>query len=123
MAGSVIIGKNTGFSASGLKLIPIAERTKDVLSRDASEYVEDIYEAYDYQSMIVLNRQSAEGFMAFYCATVAAYHEFRRDCTARGLESDYIEDISDNWRELIQLLEEDERFSGRSFFADGKPDA
>ena len=123
MAGYISIGKGPGFSVSGLKLIPIAENTKDILSRDAPEYVEDIYQPYDYQSMIVLAEQSVEGFMAFYHATVAAYYEFRRDCMARGLEHDYIEDISDNWRELIELLERDERFSGRSFFADWQPDA
>ena len=122
MAGYIAISRGEGFSVSGLKLIPIAENTKEILSRDAPEYVEDIYQPYDYQKMIVLAEQSPNGFMAFYRATVAAYYEFRRDCTARGLERDYIEDISANWRELIELLERDERFSGRSFFTDRQSD-
>jgi hypothetical protein len=101
MAGSVIIGNNTGvaFNSRGFDLV--VELTRNVLKASAPDLIDTVYESMDveYMSFISLDTLDGTDLERFHVATKKALLDWKQDNSEPFPE----------WDELIDKLEADER--------------
>lgn len=112
MAGFIHIKNEDGLSVGSVGFNAITEFTRAYFGESDKEYISEIYSPLDEggMDMISLNAQGVEGFNAYYLGIRNAYD----DCIQKGkcgeLGEQYFDMVMESWKELIDLLESDERY-------------
>ena len=112
MAGFIQIRESKGLSVGSLTFNAISEISRSYFSDRDQQYISEIYSPLDEggMDMLSLEDQGEQGFNAFYRGIKSAYDECIHKRRCGDLGEQYFELVMQSWKELIQLLEEDERF-------------
>jgi hypothetical protein len=108
MASSVLISSTTGVSMSTQGFLYIIEAIRPFLTNSEEATKCEIYEPFDDEGMdfIALDNQAEEGFNIFYRAAKSALlKSSNEDPNNAPLEL---------WQELINALEVDNRWNGKT---------
>jgi hypothetical protein len=112
VAGFIFFKGDNGLSIDGVAFNAIAEISRPYFNENDNKYIEEIYYPKDKggMDMISLAEQDTEGFNAYYKGTRNAYEECMRESKCGELGSQYFDMVMEAWKELINLLECDDRF-------------
>ena len=115
MAGFIHIKDDAGFPVNSIAFNAIVEFSRQFFSEKDKELVRDIYSPVDEggMNMVSLDEEGKDSFNAFYRGIKKAYDS----CDERGkcgeLEAQYFSSVMEAWKELLELLEGDERFASQ----------
>ncbi len=113
MAGYIHITDDIGLSMSSISFNAIVEFPRKFFDSNSKEVEVEIYEPIDEGGMnfISLAEQDIEGFMVFYQAINLAYEESRKLGYCGNLDKQFFEMVMNTWKELLDLLKADPRFT------------
>ena len=112
MAGYINLDKGNGISLGSTSFTAISELTRDCFDRIYSKYIDEIYEAVDEGGMdiLMLEELDQEGFLAFYKATKDAFAKAKASGNSI-IGPQHFELVMTSWEELLEILENDSRFT------------
>jgi hypothetical protein len=112
MAGFIHIKGQKGLSVGSVAFNALAEFTRPFFKAEDQRLVKEIYLPLDEGGldMVSLDEQGVEGFNAYYRGIRSAYEECKSKKSCGALGSQYFDMVMKSFDELINLLEEDERF-------------
>lgn len=115
MAGFIHIKDEKGLSVGSIAFNAIAEFTRPYFKEADKKHIQEIYSPIDEggMDMISLAEQDTQGFNAYYNGIHEAYNDCIRSKKCGDLGDQYFYMVMDSWKELIELLEKDERFNNQ----------
>lgn len=112
MAGFIHIKDDNGFSVNSIAFNAIVEFSRKFFSEVEKKLVRDIYSPVDEggMDMVSLDEENEDGFNTFYRGVKKAYDNCIISGKCGSLDPQYFTGVMSAWRELLELLEKDERF-------------
>ncbi|WP_157015899.1 hypothetical protein [Pseudomonas batumici] len=112
LAGTIFVKEGVGIPLSSVAFNAVVEFSRPFFEGGDGAYLKEIYAPLDEggMDMISISEQGVEGFNAYYKGARKAYDQCLREGRCGGLGKQYFDMVFDAWRELIELLEADERF-------------
>ena len=112
MAGFIRINGDEGVPVNSVTFNAIVEFSRSYFSEKDRGLVREIYSPVDEggMDMVSLDGVGKEEFNAYYRGVKAAYVDCRLKGSCGELDSQYYNTVMESWKELILMLERDERF-------------
>ena len=112
MAGFIHINDKDGLSLGRISFNAIVEFTRPFFPKETKKTLEEIYDPVDNGGLdiITLVGQGEEAFNNYYKGIYKAYETCLKDKHCGELDSQYYEMVMGSFKDLINLLEIDERF-------------
>jgi len=113
MAGFIFINDDDGLSVNSMTFNAIAEFTRPFFATTDKVYIDEVYAPLDEggMDMLSLADQNVIGFNAYFRGISRAYNECLKAGKCGQLADNYFDMVMKSWSELIELLENDSRFS------------
>ena len=111
MAGFIHISGDEGLPVNSITFNAIVEFSRNYFSGKDRELVREVYSPIDEggMDMVSLDGEGKDEFNAFYRGVKAAYDDCRMKGRCGELDSQYYSTVMESWKELILMLERDDR--------------